>query len=42
MDGDIYTDLLGVSHDLGEGWLKGFDDIVRYYNIFELRTVAGR
>ena len=42
MDAEIYTDLLGVSHNLGEGWLKGFDDIVRYYNIFELRTVAGR
>lgn len=42
MNNNIYTDLLSGNHDLGEGWIKGFDDIVRYYNIFELRTVSGR
>ena len=42
MNVDIYSDFLGSNYNLGEGWRKGFDDIVRYYNIFELRTVTGR
>jgi len=39
---NIYTDLVSDRDVLGEGWIGGFDDIVRYYNIFELRTVSGR